>query len=397
MTDKPRNVCSNCGARDDALKGLGPLCIIPDTTYEQLRALFLQQVDDYRCRICRRSMGLRPTVIVVINEKQKYLCCLGDRAFAVPEELRKNFLDGLESEGAQVEAFATLDELRAAYAKRIASMVEHIIQGIDAASRDDCKGLFAGGWRDFPSNHFVAAVLILSTPLPGIDMDFHDGSTAEGVFDNIVAFQVKVWLSFCGSWSSELEKGRTLEGDLSRYLAPDTMLHKAADEFLRVTENPEHWTPVGRFCLEAVRASLCVWRNKPNHRLREWADLFVEQEVARRVLGEQSPPHLVAMEISAERARDTIPYEELFDACAQQVGKHWSKVLPQLQEIGQKVGYPHLAAQLVASVRPLPKEGQMVSVDKLLEGLRATYKGGSPEPLLMAASNLLVVLGGCCA
>lgn len=175
------------------------------------------------------------------------------------------------------------------------------------------------------------------------------------------------------------------------------MLHKAADQFLQATENPKHWTPTGRFCLETVRACLYVWRNKPNPRLREWADLFVKWEVTRRVLGEQSPPYLVAMEISAERARETIPYEELFDACARQLREHGPKVHPQLEEIGQKVGYPYLAEQLVASIHLLPEEGQVMSADELLELLRSTYKSDSPEPLLNTASDLLVVLGEECS
>src|SRR5262249_43974383 len=203
----------------------------------------------------------------------------------------------------------------------------------------------------------------------------------------------QVWLSFCASWSGELEKDRTLEADLGRYLAPDAMIHKAADEFLRITENTDHWTDVGRFCIEAVRATLYVWRNKPNPRLGEWADLFVEQEVARRVLGEQSPPHLFAMQISADRARETIPYEKLFDACARQFAEHGPKVLEQLQEIGEKVGYQDLATQLFASLRALPKEGQTLSVDQLLDALRGAHKGRSPEALLGAASKFLAVLG----
>src|SRR5262249_20707218 len=61
--------------------------------------------------------------------------------------------------------------------------------------------------------------------------------------------------------------------------------------------------------------------------------------------------------------------------------------------IGEKVGYQDLATQLFASLRALPKEGQTLSVDQLLDALRGAHKGRSPEALLGAASKFLAVLG----
>jgi tetratricopeptide (TPR) repeat protein len=408
ITDQQSDICPNCGAHDDALKGLGPLCEIRDTAYEQLRTLFLKQIDKYHCPICHKPVGLRPTVIVVIDEKREYLCCFGDRALAAPGEPRKRFLDVLKSEGAQVEVFATLDELRRTYAKRLASMMNRILQTAEAKSQDPLEALFAGGWRDFPSNHFAAAGLILSTSLPGVGVKFPSG--LEAVFGEIVDFQVGVWLAFCSSWSGELAKDRTLEEDLSRYLSPEAILEQAADEFLRITENPEQESPIERFCLEVVRASLCVWCKKPNPRLQEWADLFVEQEVARGSLGEQSIamvvgeervretlPLLVALEIGPKRARDTIPYKDLYDACARRLLEDGFESLAQVEKIGRKVGYPYLAKEVMANLRFSSPEDQAMSVDEFLKHLRPAYESGfggdDPEGLLEEANLGLDLLG----
>ncbi len=333
---------------------------------------------------------MQPTVVISINERSEYLYCLSDRLIAAPDNIRKTFVDGLQLKGAQVEAFATLDQLRVAYAKRIVSMVERILQGLEAISGDINK-FSSGDWRDFTSNYFTAALIALSTPLPLITVDSPLG--AEEALNRIALLQAIVWLSLCNSWSSDLEEGHTLEADLDRYMAPNAFFHKAADEFLRLTEPPKPLPSPVKFCLEVMRATLCTWSNKPNPRLREWADLFVEQEIERRILGEQSPLHLIAMEISAQRARDTIPYEELFNACVRQMQKRGIMIRPQLGEIGQKAGYPELEEQLLSAVPFFPKEGKAFSVDELLELLRDTWKGGPPEALLIVANKVLDLLG----
>jgi tetratricopeptide (TPR) repeat protein len=299
----------------------------------------------------------------------------------------------MQLKGERVEAFATLDQLRVAYAMRIVSMVERIQQGLETLETD-LNEFSSSGWRAFTSNLFAAAQVALSIALPRFTVSF--SLPAEEVLERIAVLQAAVWLSLCNSWSFEPEDGHTIDADLEHYMAlsamaPDAML-RAADEFLRWTESLEALPLVAEFCLAAMRASLYSWCQKPNPRLREWADLFVEKEVERRLLGDQAPIHLVAMEISAKRARSTIPYEELFDACLRQLPNHGLKVLPQLGEIGQKMGYSDLSNQLVFALRPLPKNGQRLSVDEFIETLFYYCKDGSLELLLGLASNWLEVL-----
>lgn len=396
MADRPWgdtiNACPNCGAHYGFPTGSFPLASISDTSYEQLRALFLKKlVDHYRCRACNEPLDVQPTVVITINERTEYLYCLSDRLIAAPDSIQKTFVDGLQLKGARVEAFATLDQLRVAYAKRIVSMVERILQGLEAVLGDINK-FSAGDWRGFTSNYFTAALIALSTPLPHVTVDFPLG-TEEEALNRIALLQAVVWLSLCNSWSGDIEESRTLEGDLNHYMAANAFFHKAADEFLRLTDATESLPPVVKFCLDAMRASLYFWSNKPNPQLREWAELFVEQEVERRILGEQSPPHLNAIEISAQRARDTIPYEALFDACHRQMQKRGIMIRSQLGEIGQKVGYPDLEEQLLSAVRFFPKADQALRVDELLEWLRDTWKGGPPEALLIVASKAIDLLG----
>src|SRR5687768_4167695 len=127
MTDELGIACPNCGANDEDLKGLGPLYVIPDTAYQLSRALFAKAVDDYRCHVCQRPMGLRPTIIVVIGKKSEYLYCFGTRALDASDELRQIFANTLRSEEGQVEAFATPDDLRVAYTERITPRLERVL------------------------------------------------------------------------------------------------------------------------------------------------------------------------------------------------------------------------------------------------------------------------------
>jgi len=332
-------ICPNCGATYHFPIGSFPLITISDSAYDQLSALFLKQVDYYPCRVCSEPLDTRPTVVIRINEGLEYLYCLSDHFIDVPDSIRTKFVEAMQLKGARAEAFTTLDELRVAYAMRIVSMAEQFHQALHTLARDFDE-FSTGDWRALTSNVFAAANIALSIDLPRVSVSF--SLPSEEALERMAVLQAGVWLCLCNSWSFEPEKGRTLEGDLESYMAlnamePDVIL-RAAEEFLRWTEPPEILPLVTKFSLEAMRASLCSWCEKPNPRLREWADLFVEQEVERRLSDAQaasSSSLFVAMEISAERARTTIPYEELFDACLRQLQMRGLEVLPQL-EIGRE-------------------------------------------------------------
>jgi hypothetical protein len=151
---------------------------------------------------------------------------------------------------------------------------------------------------------------------------------------------------------------------------------------------------VGRFCLEAVRACLFAWREQPNPRLKEWADIFVKHELARRLDPERAPPWLIALEVSPERVQLTIPYKELFDACARQLARYGPSedLLRAMHAIGQKVGVPDMGVQLANSIRIAPETEERLEVDQLLETLRSAYKGNDPEVLLNAAARFVGIL-----
>jgi len=333
-------------------------------------------------------MNLRPSVFVGIDKWQECLYFLGDHFVAAPVDLQNTFLEALPNRN---EAFATLDRLRVAYSKRIALMVDRINSMTQRmAEPEGLKEFCAQGWRVFTSNHFAAAALALSTPLPGVTVGFPNGAGA--AVDDIATFQMLVWLCLCSSWLGDLEAGRTLESDLGTYVEPGVILDDAVNKFLSETEKDSEARPIAyHFCVEAVRASLCAWSGKPNPRLREWADLFVEQEIERRCLGEKSPPLLNAMEISGERARATIPYEELFDACVRQMGKDF-RLRTQLGEIGEKMGYRDLGDELLSATRFQPK-GEVFSVEGILTEIRASWKGGPPQALLILSNKLVELLG----
>src|SRR6185295_6415148 len=177
-----------------------------------------------------------------------------------PDSIRKTFVEAMQLKGERVEAFATLDQLRVAYAMRIVSMVERIQQGLETVETD-VNEFRNSGWRAFTSNLFAAAYVALSIALPRFTVSF--SLPAEEVLERIAVLQAKVWLSLCDSWSFEPEEGHPIDADLEHYMAlnamaPDAIL-RATEEFLRWTEPLENLPLVAEFCLEAMRASLYSW------------------------------------------------------------------------------------------------------------------------------------------
>src|SRR5262249_8238772 len=156
------------------------------------------------------------------------------------------------SELGAVTVFDHPDQLRLALAHYASDRLQDVIAAAKQTQPPD--------WTQFPSGYFACAALLLSTPLPGTEIKLPDGVVLEDVVQAVVNAQVRTWIRFCASWSKELEAGRTIEADFARYVDPDSILHRAVDEFLRVTANLDKWTEVGSFCVEAVRATLCAVR-----------------------------------------------------------------------------------------------------------------------------------------
>src|ERR1700687_168988 len=252
MSVRPSETCLNCGARSYDSEGLGPICWIEDTKFELLRAFFLKQLDDCPCQVCNEPLGFQPTVVLLVNENTEFLCAFGDVALSRTNEERVKFLEALRSPEMRAEVFATPDNLRSTYAKRLASTVDLVNSAKELIlfTSDGLDNFLAGEWRSYTSNQFAAVARALITPLPGLAFSFPDGP--EEAFTDISRLQHLVWLYLWASWSGDLTEGQNLERDLKRYMAPGIVLHKAADEFLQETKGLDEGPIAERFSHEAM-------------------------------------------------------------------------------------------------------------------------------------------------
>jgi tetratricopeptide (TPR) repeat protein len=382
--------CEICGCPDPQLEGLGPFATVSLDSYAELRALFSGELDDYTCVTEHRTPGLRPTVYVPLQDGNAMLCW-GTRAATQPKS-RQRFIEDYQKEGAQLTLFDSLDELEVSLAHNAADMLSKVIRAHDRIRKSEAK--VGVDWRDFPSAFFACSALVLSMPLPGVGIQLPKGVSTEDVFEVVVNVQVMTWLGLCGSWSGKLDAERTLEGDLSAYFATAAMIHKAAEEFLRVTEDRSHWTPPGRFCVEMLRASIYAARERSNPDIKQWADLFLRQEVLVEMGDEEMAPLLRAMRISPDRARETIPYEALFNACARWMAEIGIGCLEVLEALGERLGYPGLAVQLAHSFRALPGS-KKVPAAKIVSALAdVARKRKQPDAVWRAASGMIDVVDG---
>ena len=386
--------CPICGSADTNLAGVGPMKIIPASNYSLLKALSTGEFDEYTCPARHKRPDLTPTVMVDLLDGTAMLSW-GTLAAAC-KDVQNEFLHVVEASGRQVALFDSLDSMRMALTKRATAMIEEVLAAsgeLKKQSPESRKKLL----DKFPSSYFAISALVMTVPLPALNIQFPPGQSMENVLQSVVYVQVMVWIALCASWSSELEPGRTLEGEFARVLDPQALIHAAGDEFLRVTDQiqKENWTPMGHFCVEAIRASICHWRQRDNPHLREWADLFVKQEVTRTIAAQECPPHLIAMEVSAERARNTIPYEALFDACARLLAELGVGCLEAIDAIGKKLNYRNLGAQLVSSVQPIQEEGtgeKKVPVDELVRILGEVGQKREPDSIWLAAEKMITLL-----
>jgi hypothetical protein len=374
MSPAPGAQCAICGCDDPQLAGLGPLATARTGSFSQLQAIFSGDLDEYTCPTNHKTPGLVPTILVNL-ENGEHLIAWG--SMTAGRDAGKKYL---LSELGTVTTFDHPDQLRLALAHYAADRLQDVIAA--------AKQTQALDWRQLSSGYFACAALLLSTPLPGTEIKLPDGVVLEDVVQAVVNAQVRTWIGFCASWSKELEAGRTIEADFACYVDPGSILHRAVDEFLRVTANLDKWTEVGSFCVEAVRATLCAVRGIPNPHLKSWAKRLVEQEVLRFLAGEEAPPHLVAMEISAERIRDTVPYEALLNACAHVVAEAGLSALSAIQALGEKAGHANLAFQL----RIVPDTTKKIAVQQVIDAVSKSGAGRSAEAVWLAVNPFLDIL-----
>jgi tetratricopeptide (TPR) repeat protein len=304
-------------------------------------------------------------------------------------EAQQAFLHGLVDDSLTV--CDSPDDLKLNVAQRAATLLNRVTRAHDQLKKDPKQ--FSALWRRLPSSCFACSVLVLSRPLPGVHLQFPPGITKQDLLHIVVNAQVMAWMGLCSSWTGKPDPDRSLEDELESYFAPDAMIHDAGDEFLRVTEDRGTWSAEGQFCIAVLRASIRALRGKSNPEVRELADLFVLREVALTAGGDQAPDNLWTMRLSPERARQLIPYEALFDACARMIGQHGMGALQAIDALGARLEHPGLAARLAGSVRAVVDGGRRVKAADVVRAVATTaLDRGRPEAAWNAVSGMLDVL-----
>ena len=341
-------VCRICGVPDPNLSGIGPIAILRDTDYGELKFLFDGELDTYSCPTNHKTPGLQPTIVIALQSGEA-MVAWGTMARGQAGAARE--LGQMHNSPIRLTEFDTLDGLKDAFAKHAVRLLQEVLKEYSCAQETygvSQEGMSDGHtWERFTADYFTGSAIALSSPRAARQIEAEEDVTTDDLLSAVVDIQVMTWCAVCDSWNAELAPGRTLEGDLGKYMPAASVIHAAADKFIMLNEDPAKLPNIVRFCVEAMRASLLRLRKRSNDRLREWADMVVEQEALRTLAGAGAPPHLVAMELSARRIRETIPYEAIFNASARLLTQRGRMVLSAIDALGRKLDYPNLAAQVV--------------------------------------------------
>jgi tetratricopeptide (TPR) repeat protein len=170
-------------------------------------------------------------------------------------------------------------------------------------------------WKSLTPEIFAALRVALTGILPGLRIGVRMDGTVPPSEEPLWPFseaQALVWVGLSMSWLGGDDQGQTLEEELRRFVDESPVIEGAVERLFTAFDHvtkPELMFH-SRFCLEAIRASLCATQKRPNPKADIWAELFFAQELALRLQGDALPPKLKAMTISEERARRTIGLAE---------------------------------------------------------------------------------------
>jgi len=354
--------CPYCGAKQQALSGPGLRYMITETSVKLMNALFGGMLDNTKCESCNRFLDVQPTVIALLSEplQAKYVPGTRLRTVPNPDQFLIDISKEYEELGASCEILPSLEALRSAITEKLKSRLIPFPTLAQANLNGTLESYISHHWQQLTSAFFAAVRIALTGKVPGLSIGVVrqnsevDTDPVQVVTSFLAKVQAMSWQALALSWIYDGDHGPTLEEDLESFIAPEAILPGSIDilfetfDTLQTSQTELYTLLPARFCMEAIRASICRAANCLNPRAGDWAALFVEHEIISLLLDAATAPSwFKAMTISLQRAQATIGYREAWDALGYRLemaineksyeeANHYQELL---QKVAQKVGH----------------------------------------------------------
>lgn len=355
--------CSQCGAANENLTGLGPTYWLSQFSSEHLEEFFRGRWDDFPCTECHSPTGVRPTVCFLCIDPASCTIAVGSLAEGEPlamlEMVRQKVSD--VDEDIPTKVLPNLNALR----HHVQDQLREDIEVLGAAIGD------VTSMANLSFINFAAALAVERCPEVGLQLKVADDSgnvlSPLQRLDAIAQLQANAWIALLAE-SGKKSSDRNLDTDLAAHFHEGVLIPGAADVALAALDKLESIknTPAGNYRRQAVRASICDLAGIENEHEESWAIALFELELNARLGGPNTRDLVAPLILSSELLRKTISFANSVAAGQRMLVRDQSRrVMDALEDLSIKLGYPELLSELQNSMR-LDVSGPRSVVDILL-------------------------------
>lgn len=363
--------CKNCGAAT-GFDQYGPHLMILDTNSRDITALFAGKLDEARCEVCSKGFGFRQNLYVVLTDPPEVLLAPGDwlkeHAETGLPQLRKTLAEQVGD--IPLIDLASAEALRAELWQRMSRYYD-LFEKLEQSKKDGrIAEWLSGHWREMKPAAFVAGFLILGAKAQQRN-EPPDSPLLEKQARAMSEWQANVWMMMCREWAETPPEDGSFEDDLQGYLIAAAIHPMAVEEFgkradLFANENPKALKHL--YCLEAVRATLHRFFDRPNPRAGEWAHLLAGYERLLARLTNDEKPMVIRLRVGQERVQQTVNYQSAYDAMLPLYAEGKPGDFDYLQALASRFGFPNLLPDLFNATRvSMPDKSQLPSHGQLID------------------------------
>ena len=352
-----------------------------------MASLITGAFDEATCEVCSHRLKVRNHLILTERNPNVATVLFGWLAEGREQEflaaLRRGLMADHDLEW-EVRAAMSIEEMKAG----AADLVKRKLKPIALAQKAELEGKLPEhlqeNWTELTAEAFSAGRVVLAVHVPGVTVVAFGKDPATVSADDAIQLlghlQARTWIALWIAWTAQKGHPGTLEADLKRHIHPGSLVNGAAEEALgmleKLSSNNLNLSFHSRYCMEALRASLHSAAEIENSHAKDWAKLFLECEL----IDEEK------LIVSAERAKDTVTFEALWDAIlAVTEGRFEWLMDTKIDAICEKAGHPQLLSQLPKAMEV--RFGEMDPVEVAVDLVcRASEKVGK----LVEAPDALV-------
>lgn len=364
------------------------------------------KVDLIACQVCGQKSNVRPTVAFVGSLPISHFLVSGS-------VLDENGVTDLEN--ALLKAWGKkpdrLEDMKALRARVRDLLGQHIDLIRPLLTEDKAQSVEMETWRRYSPAVFAGFVASLggalsTEQLAAVGLDVSDVASRVKAMAAAAPVQAQVWKWLAYVWMMEEPnpRGQSLEEDLQAFVDPGFLIKGARQVYDAFADeiNKQDLPATASYTAEAVRASLYAIGDAANPAGAQWAENFFALELAARKGPDRVSPYVLALQISEDRARKTITYENVWDAVARRlhfdrnegisIDEHETHV-ENLNSVATKAGFPDLVHQVMTKgidlrgLQILPLEEIINIVQEVFEQLSLDERRPS---LFNSLADLLV-------